>query len=297
MKHVFIINPIAGKKDQSSTLINQIENVYAGEEYYIELTKYEGHAIELAKQYAMNGDDVCIYACGGDGTLFEVVNGMYAYPNASFAMIPIGTGNDFIKYFKSEYTKEDFQNLLATKNGEVVDCDLLKCNDQVCLNIASVGFDARVVQKVKHYKKWPLVNGTMAYLLSVVHSFFASMKFRYPLRIDGRDVAAKDYIFIVAANGTYYGGGFNPTPDGKINDGLIDMLTIDAVSRIRVLTLIKVYQEGKHLDYDICHHEQCKELQVLGKDIVLNMDGETIVVDDPKIRILPSALKLVLPKK
>ncbi|MDF9824870.1 diacylglycerol kinase (ATP) [Breznakia sp. PF5-3] len=297
MKHVFIINPIAGKRNQSVALSGEIKKVFKDCEYYIELTKQEHHATEIAKQYASEGEDVRFYACGGDGTLHEVLNGMYEYPNASLAIIPIGTGNDFIKYFDA-YTHEDFLDLKAIKDGYLMKSDLLKCNKRVCMNIASVGFDAQVVQKVAKFKRVPFVNGKMAYLLAVFNSFFSSMKFKHSLQIDDEYIPEQNYIFVVAANGRYYGGGFNPTPDATIDDGCMDVLTITSLPRYRVMGLISTYKAGEHMKYDFAYHRQCKKIKIIGeKAVALNMDGETTLEKDPEIYVIPKALNLILPKK
>lgn len=297
MKHIFIINPIAGKHNQTVALQQQIEKHFFGLSYQIEITARANHATEIAKHYASSGDPICFYACGGDGTVHEVVNGMYAYKNARLAIVPIGTGNDFIRYF-DEYTIDDFRNLSYLKQGNVMTCDLLSCNQRVCLNIASVGFDARVVQKVDRFKRLPFISGKLAYLLAVFNSFFSSMKFRYALEVDQLPIAEKDYVFVVAANGKYYGGGFHPTPMASLNDGFLDVLTIDTISRFRILGLIQTYKAGEHIDLEIVHHQQAKTLKIKSDHpVVLNMDGETSLEYNPEIVVLPNSLNLVLPKK
>ena len=297
MKHVFIINPTAGKSNRSKKLSNQIKTIFNGYDYIIELTREKCHATALVKKYASTGEGVCFYACGGDGTLNEIVNGVYLYPNAKLAIIPIGTGNDFIKYF-SDYTIDDFLNLENYPTTMDIHCDLLSCNGRICLNIASVGFDASVVQKVIRFKRLPFINGKLAYLLAVFNCFFSSMKFHHSLIIDEEKIPEKNYIFIVAANATHYGGGFNPTPSATIDDGWMDILTIDTLSRVRVLSLISKYKAGKHLDYDFVVHKKCNKIQILSdKEVILNMDGEIVVERNPEIRLLKKAITIVLPKK
>jgi len=297
MKHIFIINPAAGKTNQAKVLSNQIESIFKNQNYCIELTNKKNHATEIVMQYASTGESIRFYACGGDGTLNEVVNGIYMYPNATLAIIPIGTGNDFIKYF-SQYTIDDFLNLNNYHTTIDIPCDLLVCNNRVCLNIASVGFDANVVQKVERFKRIPLVDGKLAYLLAVFNCFFTSMKFNHHLEIDGKLLPAKDYIFIVAANATHYGGGFYPTPSATIDDGKIDLLTINALSRLRVISLINKYKAGKHLAYDFVTYTQCKKIKILSsKEVMLNMDGEVRAETNPEISLLNNAIKIALPKK
>lgn len=297
MKHIFIINPIAGKRNQSDDLTMQIKNYFSDVDYVIELTKYKGHATKLVSEYAKTNESIRFYSCGGDGTLNEIVNGMYLYPNTQLAIIPIGTGNDFIKYFTT-LSQDDFLDFSLIKKGNVMTSDLLKCNDHVCLNIASVGFDANVVQKVNRFKRIPLVSGKMAYLLSVFNCFFSSMKFKYALSIDDIYITKQAYIFVVAANASFYGGGFYPTPMAHIDDGYMDVLTITSLSRLRVLSLINAYKKGDHLKYDFTFHKPCHKLKIMGdKEIILNMDGEVIQVKNPEIVLIPKAITLVLPNK
>ena len=98
MRDVYIINPAAGKYDSTESLSNQINAVYNGEAKIL-ITSGEGDAMRLARAEAESGDEVRIFACGGDGTCFEVLNGIAGYKNASIGVIPIGSANDFIKYF------------------------------------------------------------------------------------------------------------------------------------------------------------------------------------------------------
>lgn len=297
MKHIFIINPIAGKKDLEIHLKKEIRKLYKEMDYVFEITASKGHATKIAEQYASTGEEVRIYACGGDGTLNEVVNGMYQYPNASLAVIPIGTGNDFIKYF-ADYNIKDFLDVHRLMEGTEIKIDILRCANRACINIASVGFDARVVQNVSKFKRLPFVDGQFAYMLAVFNSFFSSMKFRYKIQIDDEIIHSKDYIFIVMANAKFYGGSFLPTPDASIEDGYLDILTIDSLSRFKVTGLIKVYKQGKHLDYDFVHHQLCKKVKIFSDDdIVLNLDGETLVAKNPEIEVLPKQVRFILPKK
>ena len=101
MQHLFIINPRAGKKNSTARLMDRIDALRRAEglDCKTMLTSRPGHAEELARRAAESGRDVRIYACGGDGTLNEVVNGAAGYDNAAVTNVPLGTGNDFLKIF------------------------------------------------------------------------------------------------------------------------------------------------------------------------------------------------------
>ena len=104
MKHVFIIN---GNKTQYKDLLTQkIREVFTNEDYTIEYTNYPRHATQIAKSYAEKYNDLRIYACGGDGTVYEVANGIYPHKHVQMAIVPIGTGNDYVRGFG--YEKSDF---------------------------------------------------------------------------------------------------------------------------------------------------------------------------------------------
>ena len=100
MKHIFLINPAAGKKGNAESIIRpQIED-YCGKEgldYEIYVTKCQGDAQNYCREHAKSGEALRFYACGGDGTLYAVVNGAYGYPNCEVAVIPLGSGNDFVR--------------------------------------------------------------------------------------------------------------------------------------------------------------------------------------------------------
>ena len=97
MRDVYIINPTAGKQDSSANLIEQIK-LYYGNDAKIIITEGVGDAKIKAEKEAQTGDEVRIFACGGDGTCFEVLNGIVGYENVSLGVIPIGSANDFLKY-------------------------------------------------------------------------------------------------------------------------------------------------------------------------------------------------------
>ena len=147
MKHIFIINPAAGKKDSRQRVYTMAEALKRNHNLDVEcmLTKSRGHATALTRAIAETGDYVRFYACGGDGTVNEIANGIAGFPNAAMTCIPIGTGNDFLKNFgkDAEPLFLDAENLW---NGDVTPLDLIDCNGKYCLTIACTGIDARIAE-------------------------------------------------------------------------------------------------------------------------------------------------------
>lgn len=297
MKHVFIINPKAGKFNLKE-MQDKINEVFRTYDYIIEVTKKAKDATAIAKRYAQTGLDLCIYACGGDGTLNEVVNGMYGYANAKLAVFPMGTGNDFIKAF-DEYSREDFLNMKYYKKAKQVPCDLMKIGNVVSINTASVGLDVDIAKNVQHFKNLPLVKGVIPYYMALLYSMMESMGHEYTILLDGKTIGKDMYTFVVAGNGKYYGGGFCPSPDASINDGFMDVCLIKKVTRRKIIRLSGKYKKGKHIHYaDLVTIKRCQKLQIISDDILsINLDGEVMDMVNPCIELLPAKITLCLPNK
>ena len=182
MKHIFIINPTAGVKNSFNLIKEEVEKLQ-DIDYVIYETKAKGDAISYVKNYLReNINELCrFYACGGDGTLFEVINGVVGFSNAEVSCVPIGSGNDFLKYFGNT---EAFKNISDLVNGSTVSIDLLKINDTYVTNVFNIGFDSRVVVKQAKIKRWPLMTGKSAYNLSVFLSLFGKLSWKSKLYID-----------------------------------------------------------------------------------------------------------------
>lgn len=295
MKHIFIINPAAGKTDIHMELTKQINTYFAEHkgDYEILLTEYAGHAVKLAEQ-CCKGNDYCrIYAVGGDGTLNEVAQGAYKYDNCEIGIYPTGTGNDFIKSFDVE--KERYKDIGALVNGNAVKCDLIKVNDRISINVSSIGFDSEVARNVTRFKK--LFSGNLPYTLSIAYCFLMKTKCALTITVDDETPITGDFLFAVAANGRYYGGGYNPAPLAKTDDGLLDIVLIKAVSRPTILKLVEKYKKGTHLERtDIVTYKKAKKMTVEADRIIYNnIDGEVEATNKAEFEILPDSIKFILP--
>ena len=168
MRHIFIINPAAGKKDGRQRVYAMAEKLKRDHNLDVEcmLTKSSGHATMLTRAIAETGEPVRFYACGGDGTINEIANGIAGFSNAAMTCIPIGTGNDFLKNFgkDAEPLFLDAENLW---NGPITPLDLIDCNGKYCLTIACTGIDARIAESVHKFSANPHLSGRGSYLVSV----------------------------------------------------------------------------------------------------------------------------------
>ena len=296
MTHLFIINPAAGSRDRSGEYRQKIEAAFADrtDKYRIEISQGPGECTRLAREAAESGESYRIYACGGDGTLNEVVSGVIGYDNVAISCFCGGSGNDFVKIFDDPTAFRDLSKLLDAQESTL---DLIKCNDDYSLNITSVGLDARIGTQMSVYKRLPLVSGSMAYILSMVVNLFKGISERYIVEIDGETIDAEQ-TFVCACNGRFYGGGFNPVPEADPTDGLLDVLLVKKVNLLQVPGIIGKYKNGQYQQLpDLVRHFKTKELTIrCDKSVPVNVDGEAIHAQTVHLSIAPEKLRFFYPK-
>ena len=293
MKHLFIINPIAGK-GKSLELIPMIKEIFSfrKEEYHIEITTHPGHATEIAKRY-VESDDYRVYSVGGDGTLNEVLNGVVG-SNSSLAAIPSGSGNDFVKSICNNLSREGILEKSITGKEKLIDVGSV--NGKYFINISSVGFDGDVVYHTRKFKKVPGINGSVAYILGVAATLLKYDSYPVNIVMDGNKLTT-DALLLAAGNGKYYGGGMMPVPKAELDDGLLDILLVEKVSRAKIIRFFAKFVKGQHASVKEAHFYRCKGLSMkCTKDIVLNIDGELEKVCEASFSIIPGGIKIVIPK-
>ncbi len=275
MKHLFLINPYAGKYDRTQEVREKLRTVLAGREdpWEVAVTQYPGHGVELVRAAAERGEPLRVYACGGDGTLNEAVNGAAGYEHVAVTHYPMGSGNDFLRMFGLDACR--FYNLKELLDGPQAPMDLIECNGRLALNVCSIGFDARIGLGAADFKKLPLVSGTMAYQLSALRTIVQGIHRPYRVEVDGETLPGEAFTLICACNGRYYGGGFNPSPDAVPDDSLLNFLIIPAVSRFTVLALIRKFARGEAGEIPGVLLRQGREMKVTCDRVsMINLDGE-----------------------
>ena len=294
MKHLFIINPAAGSRDRTKFYTEKIQAACAGLDYRIEVSKAPGDCTRLAREAAQTGEEYRLYACGGDGTLNEVVAGAAGFPNAAVTVFSGGSGNDFTKLFSEPEAFFDINRLLDAEEAEF---DLIDCNGDISLNICSVGLDARIGTDVANYKRLPLISGFRAYALSTVINLLRGIAEHYVVEIDG-ETYDQDFTMISVCNGRFYGGGFNPVPDADPADGLLDILLVDKVSLLQVPGVIGKYKDGKYkeLPHLVRHFRADKVTIHCDKPTSINLDGELRVGQTVEMKISPHKIRFFYPK-
>ncbi len=250
MKHIFILNGASGKGDGAGKLKAALEG--ATFEYEIYETKGHRDATEFVRAYCAGcADKVRFYACGGDGTIKEVAEGVKGVQNASMSVFPVGSGNDFVRYFGGA---EKFLDVNALANAEETEVDIIKVTladgtVEYSLNVANFGFEAAAASIMDKVRRKPLIGGKNSYTTGVVGALFGYMKTKGEIYVDGELINPRGtFILCTAANGAFVGGGYKCAPRASVNDGQLEICMVKPVSVPTLARLIGIYKAGKHLD-------------------------------------------------
>lgn len=245
MRHLFIVNPAAGKKRDSTAFLQRLDHLSFPHE--VVFTREAGDARRLARKAIEEGGPIRLYACGGDGTLNEVVNAAAGVPFAAVTNVPMGSGNDFLKLFGPGF-RSLFSDLEALANGPQASFDLMECGGMLGLDVICCGVDARVAAGVYRYKNLPFVSGSLAYLLSLGEQVLRGLSQEMQVEAGSFRWSGSATLLCVC-NGRHYGGGFMPVPDAMPDDGILDTLLIPRVSLLTFARFVRSYAKGRYRDY------------------------------------------------
>lgn len=297
MTHLFIINPAAGSRDRTEQYRKNITEICAkhGLTYRIEVSKAPGECRRITREAAESGQEYRIYACGGDGTLNEVVSGAAGSGNVSVTCYRGGSGNDFIRIFDDPDAFSDLERLLDCREASF---DLVRCNEDISLNICSVGLDARIGTDVGRYKRLPLLSGFRAYAVSTVVNVIKGISEHYVVQVDGESIDGSQTMICVC-NGRFYGGGFNPVPEADPCDGLLDVLLVKKVSRFQVPWVVGKYKNGRYKELPhLVRHFRTDAVKILcDKPTPINLDGELRIAQEVEFRIAKEKIRFFYPKE
>ena len=296
MKHLFIINPAAGSRNRTDAYSERIHSLcrQRGLCYEVRVSTAPGECTRIAKEAAQTGEELRIYACGGDGTLNEVVQGAAGHDNVAVTVYSGGSGNDFAKLFDDPKAFFELERLL---DAEEAVFDLIRCNDDIALNICSVGLDARIGTDVSRYKRLPLLSGFRAYAASTVVNVIKGVAEHYVVEINGRRIDGK-HTMICVCNGRYYGGGFNPVPEADPSDGLLDVLLVKKVSRLQVAGVVGKYKAGQYKQLPkLVRYFKTKSVKIIcDKETPINLDGEMRLGKEILMEVAQEKIRFFYPK-
>ena len=319
MKYIFIINPIAGNDDKAK-IMSKIKSAFRGKdnEMIIEETQASGDAKNIAARYAKEyGKECVVVACGGDGTVHEIAGGL-AYSETPMMLLPFGTGNDFAKkvYNTKKVDLEEVISKLGLFDGnpqyDIKDIDLIDYNGEICINVMSFGLDSLVAALAKKMADKYSFLGHQAYNLAVMPILMKSLHYdiAYDVTCVDKETGEeykmqednKDYALFAICNASYYGGGFCPAPNSRLDDGLLDFALVDGISLFRALPMIPKYSAGT------ANEETCGEIfhtgyiksgrvwSVDGSPLPGNCDGELFDYNEVNFSVKEKSLKLCILK-
>ena len=296
-KILFIINSKAGKTEfdiRKEDIEETFKNAGRLDEIEVVNTRYKNHTKFLVDAFdSLDYDEKIVIICGGDGSLNELVNVAYG-KNMTLGLIPTGTGNDFAKNF--DYENFTLNSLLNFRTKKI---DLIKVNDFYSINATSLGFDTHVLERAYKYLEEKPKLGKKAYIKAVINSLnkitSENLEFKLELRDGSNFELSGEYLITALCNGAFYGSGFNPAPEARIDDGVLNLILASKIPFLKFITMIKKYKEGRHKESKYIREVLVKSGTIRSKDKFLaNADGEIFQTNEIKFQVLPKALNWVL---
>ena len=297
MKHVFIINPVAGFENSFNKLSKALSAYKDKYDITIHVTSSIKDATTYSKEYVLANPDeeVRFYSCGGDGTLSEIANGIALCKNASLTCYPCGSGNDFVKSVGGQDKYLDLEKLFNAKSRKI---DLIKVNDVYSLNVTNVGLETRVAKvanslkgKTKHPYTWGIVN-----------ALFTGMKHNLKVVVDGEDIHPNGNLLLASfSNGGFAGGKYNCAPRYVLDDGFMEVCHVKPVSVFTLLRLIKKYEKGMHLDdksfEKFVTYRRAKKVEITSsKPFDICVDGEIFTSEKFVLETIENAINFAIPE-
>ena len=297
MRHLFIINPVAGQGEkQVPVLLERITAAFPQGDCEVHITAGPGDAAKWTAEAARTGEPARVYACGGDGTLNEVGAAAAGRPQLAVTNVPMGSGNDFLRMFGEGRSR--FTDLAALRDGPQSPIDLMECNGKLCLDVFCVGVDARVAHDVGRYKTYPLLSGTLAYVAALaVNVLFKGIT--RPMSVDMGDVHWRgETTLVCVCNGRHYGGGFMPVAEAQPDDGILDALLVPKATRTTFLRLVGKYAKGRYRACGGLIQDYHGDRIVISSDreLIAVADGETLRSSRFEIGLSPLKLNVFYPR-
>jgi len=315
VKHLFVINPRSFPvRTAMSKVLKEIRDCFAdlgGDEFTIHLSHYPRNAISLIRKTIKGlryGEKIRVYAVGGDGILFDCLNGIVGLPNVELAAVPYGTANDFIRAF-GEDKKAMFRDIRLQVISPAILTDVIHCGNNYALNFCTVGMETEAImtclkvysqfpQKFRKYQKVNYFLYVMLFYLGGITAVFNKkvLKQNYKISIDGEDFSG-NYASVNIANGPCYGGNMNPVVTAMPNDGFLDALFFKHKNVPRTAGIITKYTKGRFRRYpNDFTLKRFRKIEIQSDDpLLVDLDGEVFFDTSLQIEIMPGAVNIVAP--
>ena len=298
MRHYFIVNPTSGPSDCTPMVEKALEGFRGQFDYEIFVTRAKGDATRFVREKcAESQEPMRFYACGGDGTLNEVVNGAALQKHAAVGCFPCGSGNDFVKYYGG---KQHFSDIGTVLCGQTQAIDVMRVNDKFCINVANAGFESKVADRMARFRRFSFFTNQRAYYPAIVMTLFDGMHNKCRVTADGETIFDGDMLLCTMANGEYEGGSFRAAPRASVRDGLMEVCVVSSLSILKVPKAIGIYQKGEHLECEdlkpYITYRRSRRVTVESEGaFLMALDGEIHSAERFELELIPGGVNFIIP--
>jgi YegS/Rv2252/BmrU family lipid kinase len=296
-KYLAIVNPAAGGGRARRLLDPALARLRAGGiEVDLTETTGPGDATRIVREAYGRGLRNFI-AVGGDGTSYEVVNGLY--PEAinnerpTLGFLPLGTGNSFLRDFSDDVVEYAIESLLAERSHP---CDVLRLRHRggviYYINLLSIGFTADVATlRARSFSGW----GELGYLTSIFLTLARFNRRPFPVRVeDGASFDQRSCLFLTFNNSKFTGGTMMIAPDADINDGLVECVRWGPIGRLGLIRNLPTLYDGTHVNHPLAERKAVPRIEFqLAAPVDVMVDGEVLTLHCEELDVLPGVLNVV----
>jgi diacylglycerol kinase (ATP) len=292
-----IVNPAAGGGRSAKMLGPALQRLRAGGvEVEVAQTSAPGQATQIAREAYGRGVRRFI-AVGGDGTSYEVVNGLYpeaiAGERPTLAFLPLGTGNSFLRDFSDRGVEHAIESILAQRSQP---CDVLRLRHRGgvihYINLLSMGFTADVATlRARRFSGW----GEFGYVISIFLTLARLQRRPFPLRLeDEKEFDRRPCLFLTFNNSKFTGGTMLIAPNAAISSGLIEYVRWGPIGRLGLIRNLPGLYDGSHIEHPLAEHKAVRHVTfALDAPVDVMVDGEVLTLQCEELDVLPSALNVV----
>ncbi|MGE0637902.1 MAG: diacylglycerol kinase family protein [Bacteroidia bacterium] len=300
-KWLLIVNPSSGNgKGRSDSKKVQELLSQSGIEADVFFSEYAGHTSVLVHQAIEKGYRKII-SMGGDGTLNEVVNGIFNQQHVSteeitIAVIPVGTGNDWCKTYKIPTSYKDAVAVIAA--GKTIQHDIgiaeNSAGKRYFINIAGMGYDGFVTEKISQMKQHGS-GGKLFYLLWITYYLFQYKTTRISFKIDGKEFPAEDIFTLSVCVCRYNGDGMMQAPSALPDDGIFNITVLKKISPLKSMLSLPKMKNGTFVKMKEAEIFTGKSIEVNSSpEVIAETDGEIIGKTPARFSIIPNALNVII---
>lgn len=305
MKYTFIINP-KSRSGKGGVLWNLLKPELKKRQLDCEIfyTEYEGHATRIAADVTADGEEHTLVVLGGDGSICEVLSGIKDCCKVTLGYIPTGSGNDFTRELKLPTDpRKALENILDSGRIAPMDVGIAKAGGTYRFAVSTgIGFDAAVCHNVDKSRLKTFLNkihlGSLIYLGIALKRLFTDPLYEADIYLDDNEPLHFHKMYFAAAmNQPYEGGGFRFCPEAKVDDGLLDVIVVSKLPRLKVLCLLPTAFAGKHVRFRGIDIYKCKKVRIeTDEKAAVHTDGQPIAVENVlEAEIAEKQIRIIIP--